>query len=249
MDYDSDLVRFFILAPILPAAATLYVLFRKNLQKDSPWFIAYMVVVVLSAPVLFLVYQHGSQWNYFYTSTGYDVISIFIAFMVIFDVFRNAIAEYDAIRRTGTIFIAIVGIALLALALGAGFLPTNAYPEIKSILTMERSVRIVQVGLILAIFGFSSFLGLSWRHHVFGIALGFGLYAAANLAAVAFVSEKGSTFAYKTYLIDQSAFTCVVLLWTIYAFQAHQRRLANIPDSSRRDLQRWNDALSQLLTR
>lgn len=249
MDYDSDLVRFFILAPILPGAATLYVLFRKNLQRDTPCFIAYMLVVVFSAPILFAVYQQRNEWRYFYTATGYDILCIFVAFTVIFDVFRNAIIEYEAIRRAGTVFIAIVGVALLALALGVGFLPTHAYPEIRSILTMERSVRIVQVGLIVAIFSFSSFLGLSWRHHVFGIALGFGLHAATNLAALAFVSDRGSQVAYKTFLIDQAAFTCVVVIWSIYAFQARQRRMANIPESSRRDLERWNDALSQLLTR
>lgn len=250
MDYDSNLVRFLILAPILPGAITLFVLFRRKVQKDIRWFVAYLLLVVSGGLILFLIYQSHKEWNFFYAGQVYDGIAAVIGFLVIHDIFRNAIGEYEAIRRTGTLFLAIVGLALFVVALFVGFYaPTNAYPEVKAILTTERSVRVIQVGLIVAIFALSSFLGLSWRHHVFGIALGFGLYAALNLSTIALVAHSGSRVAFKVWIIDQSAFDCTVVLWMMYALQSQDRPLANIPPSSRQDLEHWNQSLSELLTR
>ena len=50
-----------------------------------------------------------------------------------------------------------------------------------AITTLQRSVRIVQVGLILFLLLFSRFLGVSRKQISFGISLGFGLFAGVEL--------------------------------------------------------------------
>ena len=47
---------------------------------------------------------------------------------------------------------------------------------------LDRSVAIIQAGLLLFLFLFSRMFGLSWRSYTFGIALGFGIFASTELA-------------------------------------------------------------------
>jgi len=61
----------------------------------------------------------------------------------------------------------------------------NSDPLIQAITTLQRSVRMVQCGLILFLLLFSRFLGVSKRQQSFGIALGFGLFASVELILIA----------------------------------------------------------------
>ena len=57
---------------------------------------------------------------------------------------------------------------------------------------MERSVQGRQCGLLVFLFLLSFYFGLPWRNHVFGIALGFGLFASIELVASAVRSQIGT---------------------------------------------------------
>ena len=46
---------------------------------------------------------------------------------------------------------------------------------------VERSVRMMQCGLVFFMLLFSEYLGISRRNVVFGIAVGFGFFAAVNM--------------------------------------------------------------------
>ena len=56
---------------------------------------------------------------------------------------------------------------------------------VHAVTTLQRSVRIVQLGLILFMILFSRFLGVSRKQISFGISLGFGLFAGVELMLMA----------------------------------------------------------------
>src|ERR1700676_772523 len=58
-------------------------------------------------------------------------------------------------------------------------------PLVHAVTTLQRSVRIVQFGLILFLLLFSRFLGVSRKQVSFGISLGFGLFAGVELMLMA----------------------------------------------------------------
>ena len=54
-----------------------------------------------------------------------------------------------------------------------------------------RSLRVIQVGLLLLLFSLASSLGLTWRSYAFGIAFGYGTYAIVDLVLSAIRVEYG----------------------------------------------------------
>jgi hypothetical protein len=55
----------------------------------------------------------------------------------------------------------------------------------------ERSLRAVQLGLIVFLLALSNAFGMSWRGYAFGIALGYGVYAGVDLLLVAMRTQYG----------------------------------------------------------
>jgi len=119
---------------------------------------------------------------------------------------------------------------------------------IAGILTAERSLRIIQAGLLLFLFLFSSSLGLTWRHYLFGIALGFGTFAIVDLASLAARAQLGHISADVVSLVRSVAFNCAVLIWVVYIFQRKPSEF-QIPEIPTHDLEEWDRALVQLLQR
>lgn len=250
MKYDSNLIRFLILAPILPCSAILFALFQRKLHTRLWWFICYLSITLVTIPMGFIIYQSGDRIAYFFSAWFTNVVLITLAFMVILEVFRNVLWDFHAIRRVAVGFIAIVGLLLVCLAVYTGkFGATGSDPMVASLLVMERSIRIVQLGLVIAIFGFVSFFGLNWKNYVFGIALGYGLYAAVSLSIDVYVGHFGAGVAYAVTLIDQFSYLCMLSIWTIYLFQPEPAKRVLFPASARQDLERWNRALAEVVSR
>jgi hypothetical protein len=248
MNYHSSLVRFFILAPILPGGIMLYVIFRRKLYRDSPWFTIYLAMIVVCAPALFYLYQfppHPDNMDYFCGAWIYNGWTITIAFMFILDIFRCLMKDYASIRRTGIAFMTLVAIGLSVAAIAvAHWGVVNGPPLTRTLLSVERSIRILQVGFILGIFTFSSFMGLTWRHQIFGVALGYGLFAATSLTMLAYVSHFGAGYAYRALIVEQFAYIMTLLTWVIYVLEGEPARKVVVPAASREQLEHWNQALA-----
>jgi hypothetical protein len=245
MSWNSDLIRFLILAPILPVSVILFLLFRKRLHVHLWWFLSYLLVTIVTIPVGFVIYQSGDKVAYFLESWFGGVILITLAFMVILEVFRNVLADFKALQRLAAGFVILVGLGLFILAVYVGqFGAEGSDPMVASLLVMERSIRIVQLGLVIAIFGFVALFGLNWKNHIFGIALGYGLYAAVSMSLDAYVGHFGATVAYKAMLIEQFAYLSMLFIWVGYIVQPQPAKQTLFPASAHEDLQKWNEALA-----
>jgi len=110
------------------------------------------------------------------------------------------------------------------------------------VMTGQRCVRVIQVGLIMFLLVFSKYLGVSRRQHSFGIALGFGFFASVELMLVAlraggYLTENIASIA------NMAAYNCTILIWLSYIVsRSPAREVSGTVLMS----QRWDQSLTDL---
>src|SRR4051812_39313730 len=180
-----------VLWPIGPAleAGIFAYLWRKNLRARYPLFFSYCAFMVLSSVALFAISRIGgtSSEQYFYGYWTVSAVRAGLGFAVIYELFRNALKPYHALRDLGAMLFVWAGLIMLlvgVLTAMNGSAPNEAARVIAGVLNLERSIRLAQCGLLLFLLLFGSRLGLTFRHRTFGIAVGVGLFAASDLLLV-----------------------------------------------------------------
>src|SRR5439155_22609945 len=115
-------------------------------------------------------------------------------------------------------------------------------PWMQAIITSQRCVRIIQVGMVLFLLFFAHYVGVSRRQHSFGIALGFGAYAIVELSLVA--SWVGHHLGDLTVdLINMAFYNAALLTWLTYVFAKSPTREVN---SFLLQPQRWEESLTDI---
>jgi hypothetical protein len=112
------------------------------------------------------------------------------------------------------------------------------------ILLADRSLRMMQCGLVFFLLLFSTYLGIPHRSLLFGISVGFGLFAAVNMLVATFASHQGISTAALSRA-NSIAYLVAVLIWLSYSVvAAPSRSKANAEGVLRsRD---WNSALEEV---
>src|SRR5579863_656039 len=165
----ADYVLEFI-APTLQLGV-LIAMCRRGLHRDYPFFFYYSILQIVSVPLLAAI-RLFSYTAYYY---GYYVVlglSILISFAVLQEIFKDAFRPYEALRDLSAILFRWS--ALVALLVGVMWAINATHKSenggiIDAILLGERSVRLMQCGLVFFLLLFSEYLGISRRSLVFGI--------------------------------------------------------------------------------
>jgi hypothetical protein len=227
--------------PVLQTAIAV-VMFRRKQYRQFKFFFAYIVTQILTFAVIFPV-----RYNYslsFYLTWFSIAISVALGFKVIHEAFLDAFRPFHTLRDLGTVLFKWAGLVMLLVA-GVVSVSTNSsdtVPWVQAILTAQRCVRIIQVGMVLFLLFFAHYLGVSRRQHSFGIALGFGVFAMAELSLVAsWVGEHMHTRAME--LVNMSAYNLTLLIWLGYSLGKSIAREA--PGSLLRP-QRWEQSLTDI---
>src|SRR5205814_863190 len=85
-------------------------------------------------------------------------------------------------------------------------------PWMQAIITSQRCVRIIQVGMVLFLLFFAHYVGVSRRQHSFGLALGFGSYAVIELILIC--SWVGDHLSGPTVsVLNMAAYNGSLILW------------------------------------
>ena len=112
-----------------------------------------------------------------------DGVAILLALVVIVEVAFHLVRRYPFLRFLFKVLLSIAAIAAVAglasLIWSRG--PAGADIVLEWTILIERSVRFLQVCLLILMLALMSRLGLSWRNYPLGIAAGFGVYAALDL--------------------------------------------------------------------
>jgi hypothetical protein len=167
-----------------------------------------------------------------------------VAFAVLFEVFISMLKPFSALIDLGRMLFAwAAGFLLLASALTA--IATNGHSVDKicgAIALFERSVQLMQCGLLLLFVLFQSKLGLSWRSRGMCVALGLGIFAAVDLMSEV-VRNKYPGMSAGTEIANACFYVLNWGFWAI-AFLIPEPEISSAQDSPKRlILQRWNEAL------
>src|SRR5437868_9827790 len=161
---------------------------RRKLHRVFPVFFAYLSFQIVTFCLLFPMFKWGSNYVlYFYVYWGLSAIDLVLGFMLIHEIFLNIFRPYHTLKDLGTVMFkwAALVMLLVAFVVAASNAGRNQEPIVQAILTVQRCVRVAQCGLVLFLMVLSRYIGVSWRQQSFGIALGLGVFAGADLGTLA----------------------------------------------------------------
>lgn len=193
---------------------------RRKLQGVFPRFFSYILFQILKSAVLFVAFRYFKD-SYFDVYWTGNAISVLLAVTVMDEILHHLFKRYSVIETLGTtIFRWACGLLLLvafvsALSSQAG----SADRVVAAVLAFERSVRLMQCGLFLLLMLLCRVLRDCWRQPVFGIALGFGVFASIELILVSIVMWQGDGPGAVVSLAKSMAYNVVTLLWIGYLKQ------------------------------
>lgn len=230
-----------IAGPIMQVGV-LVAMYRRGLHRDYPYFFNYTILQVVSEPILFVIQRYSYDMYYwgYWTSIA---LSALISFAVLQEIFHDAFRPYEALRdlsvilfRWSALVVLLVGVMWAITAPHTGRVDgvTNG------ILLVQRSVRLMQCGLVFFLLLFSEYLGISRRHVLFGIALGFGIFASVSMLCATAVAH--ATFLHTAVLreINSAGYTVAVMIWLGYTALAPARSRVAVATVRSQD---WNYAL------
>ena len=220
------------------------IIWRRKLYKYFPVFFYYLLAQIAIFGLTFPFYHRNETWYFWLYWTG-EVVNAILSFKVIHEIFLDIFRPYHALKDLGTPVFKWAGLVMLLVSVVVA--ASNSYhqdPISHAVTTLERSVRLAQVGLILFLILFSGFLGVSRKQVSFGIALGFGVFAATELMLLAMHS--GGLIRRGSYdFIDMLSYNISALIWLGYSFSPVAARDAAV---NRLQTQRWERGLADLQT-
>jgi hypothetical protein len=183
---------------------------------------------------------------YCYVYWALSIMTDACALAVMLEIFREIFKPYDALRQLGTVlFRWILGILVVVSVVTALSAGDEKVVDVisKSMLMFDRGLEILQCGVVLFLLLTYKFLGISFRHRVFGIAIGFGLYASVDLMALSVATWAPAQLVHVAGAVANLSAMVGYGIWLGYFFLAQPaRRFSEAPPESRR----WEYALANI---
>jgi hypothetical protein len=213
---------------------------------------------------LFLIYFHyaaAHNWLtyhtayqiYFYVYWPTAAIESIFALLVVYDVFKLAMAPLKGLQALGMLVFKWAGGISVAVALGSAFTPSG--PSAGSLIgtdlitnaisQLQRTQSILTLCLLVFVCFAIRPMGLSFKSRIFGVSFGLGVMATNDLVQSAWLAFHPQVMG-STYNKINGVITCLILAtWTAYfAFPEPKRRMIVLPTTS--PFLRWNQ-ISQAL--
>ena len=234
----------------------LVVLLRSREQRRFPALFAYIALRLSSTVLLHALLQlehlgvsgaTAYAW-YFYTYWITYVAGAVVVFFVIQEMFQSSMAPFPGLKWLGTISFRWVACISFVAASATFFSPGEKGHRflLGFVAQVMRCESLFILSLLLFFLLAAGKLGLSYRSRVFGISVGFGVMAAADLVVSAtFFHHAGSFMGSSTSIVFTGASVVTLLIWSAYFVQPEPaRRIATLnPGSS---LARWNEIATTL---
>jgi hypothetical protein len=211
-----------VAGPLLQIALLICML-RLKFHTVFPRFFSYILFQTLKSACLFVVYRYFPE-SYFDAYWTGNALSVIFTVAVMDEILRSLFREYGGIQILGTtIFRWSCGLLFLLAILGAWTgSETGGDRVVAAVFAFDRSVRLMQVGLFLLLMLLCRVFRNCSRQQVFGIALGFGVFASVELILVSFVMWYGNGQAAIISLLKSTAYNAVTLVWLSYLRQLPQ---------------------------
>jgi hypothetical protein len=193
-------------------------LWRRQVQREFPAFFAYLVFAAIGGLTLWALDMLSLVSAVAYGRSCYATVVVegLLTLAVVWELFSRLLHRYPARVSLGRRLIALTG-ALLALlaALAARNPVAPGQPALVAHLySLLLGLYIVLSGLMLFLFLFAAYHGLTWDRRALGIALGFSIDWCEHAAGWALIaSGLGDT---RLDFLNASTYHLCVLLWFYY---------------------------------
>ena len=247
----SPLWHYLWVAPHILQVVIVIMMWRRGLVRKFPMFITYTITEIVQGGVLFFADHSASVSIYRYRQSEiiFTIISCILRFAMIYEIYSNVFRPYPSLEQVGRLvlrwsgaLLLLAGMGIMAYSPGAGFQRMDL-----GLVFISRTVSLTQVGILTILFIFSSYLGITWRNLVFGIALGLGIFSTVDLAVAALrvQSIPVSTNLFLDFVTMVTYHACVVV-WLCYILVPEVERapVQHVPENS---LEQWNAELERLL--
>lgn len=251
MSFLNVLWYYLFIAPHLLMVGVLFAMWRRRLARSFPWFFAYVAVEVLQFCILFPCYLRSIDGAvYFRIYMACMAVSTALRFAIIADAIRHLFRNTPALQESGrqvfrwlAVTLLLTGLVIAAYA--RGDVPDRLWYLVQ---VLNRTALIVQMGLLIALFAITKYLGLSWRNQMLGICLGLGFYACIDLIASAIRSQTGTTYNVLLNFIYMGAYHVSVVIWLVYSLARERVPLRATPmDVTHAETEAWSRELERLL--
>ncbi len=247
-------------APSVLLLVLSFLMWRRSLHLQHPFFVAFAVVSALEQLSLWVAdliptVSPTAWWEMFWVGLLAEGL---LKFVLIAQIFGHVFDPYASLAKLGKFLIRAAGVALvLAAGVVVAYAPRDSpYGIINGAHLLPQAIYLIESGLLLSVFAFSAYFHLTWKRQVLGIALGLAISACVHLATWAVVTNVGLPSSKRVIFdfVNMATYHGCVLLWCYYLL-VPQRVAAKTPDSSSHppmrppELEVWNAELERLLHR
>lgn len=223
-------------------------MYVRRLHRKFPLFFAYTLYEVIVFLLLFTTHWwgHGLAGMYRSLFTVTALGSTVLRFGIIQELFNSVLQGYPRLMLIASrSMLWITGILLVSAIVLAVYSPGVVTDHLlKGVALLDRSIAIIQAGMLFFLFLFSRMLGLLWRSVAFGIALGFGIYASAELIVSALRLTDLTDHAKDLLdLLPTGTYHVSVLLWLGYLLAAEKP--VNAYSGTVPELELWSSELER----
>ncbi len=227
------------------------IMVRRGLARRFPAFFGYTVYEALLNTFLFIIGHldsvSGGEYSNAFLAGG--VGSAAFRFAVVCEIFIHVFRSYTPLKEMGRIIFrwatTILMIAAVLIVASTTGVDKDKYAI--GLLIVDRTVNIIQCGLLVFLVVLASFLRFSWTSYIMGIALGFGVYSSAELCMSALRAQYGLHFGWTAFpVISSFTYLGCIGMWVVTLLLPEYRSL-RIRHAPAQNLQDWNDTLERLL--
>jgi hypothetical protein len=236
------------LEPIL-CALVIWFLVRNKAAGKFAYLTALMCVrFACSAVGMSIVYisshfeleRHLAYKLYFYVYWSCYALEAILSLMVIYSIFKLAMAPLKGLQTLGMLVFRWVGAISVAVALGVAVTPhTSGLKFMVALITqLQQTSSILTLCLLLFVCFAIRPMGLSYRSRIFGVSFGLGVFATVSLVNSAFLAHFSNMYS-SFSVINGIAVALTLMIWSAYfAFPEPKRRIIVLPTTS--PFLRWN---------
>jgi hypothetical protein len=177
-----------------------------------------------------------------------ECVGVVFGLAVVYEIFQHLLAGQPALHKIAKLVFQVAGAALTLIGVSVLYIqwPNGAQSLSSAVLAVDQAARIVEIGLLMFLFLFSSVFGLHWRRHEFGIALGLGIFVSVELTRLTMKTHLGPIAVDVFNIIRGLSFDLSLLIWLGYILiPEHVASQAELP--KRAQLEQWNQAMMELI--
>lgn len=202
----------------------LAIMLRRGLVRRFPIFFSSIVFDVLREIILPIV-AFRSTTAYAYSYWLSVPVEHVIAFAVILEAMRYSVVNDAKLPRKTLAVLTACAAVLMTVAVFLVLHPDISTKTLSGlVLTLERSVQLLRCGVLLFIWVFATRLGISWRHHVWGIVLGLGIDSGISLITAAVHATTGTMCGDWLARVPHFGYLASTIIWAVYLWRPEPER-------------------------